>query len=194
MDKRYRSDPALGMPHASARLAIPLAALAFAALAACSGSPPKATDASEVPTTPDPSASPDPASTGKPDDEGPVTHEMGSVKRPEGSQDVPDDYSLTESDCDALGKEYGDAARGDQKATLSAKLNEKQRSTALENIDAAVSKLESTWIDNCMKSLAGKVVDHGNIKCALAAKTVKAFDICLNGEKGSGPAAGPKKK
>jgi hypothetical protein len=33
-----------------------------------------------------------------------------------------------------------------------------------------------------LKSLAGKIVEHKNIKCALAAKTVKAFDVCLNGE------------
>lgn len=107
---------------------------------------------------------------------------MGAVKREASATDVPDDYSLTENDCQALGRGYGDAARYDQRAALNPKLTDKQREQANASIDAVVSKLETTWIDTCAKSLAGKNVDHKNITCALAAKTVKAFDVCLNGE------------
>jgi hypothetical protein len=107
-----------------------------------------------------------------------------TVKRIDPVTDLStDDYSLTENDCQALGRQYGDAARADQRVGLNPKLTDKQREQANASIDSVVSKLETTWIDTCVKNLAGKNVEHKNITCALAAKTVKSFDVCLNGQK-----------
>ncbi len=91
---------------------------------------------------------------------------------------------LTENDCQALGRQYGDAARADQRVGLNPKLTAKQREQADASIDSVVSKLEAGWTDTCLKNLAGKNVEHEKIECALAAKTVKSFDVCLNGHKG----------
>ena len=159
------------------------APVALVLLLGCGGSTPKPADA------PDGEKSDTPSSTGENGDspgakgDAPAPPAMGAVKREGSATDVPDDYSLTENDCQALGRGYGDAARGDQRAALNPKLTAKQREQADASIDGVVTKLETAWEATCLKSLAGKIVDHKNIKCALAAKTVKAFDICLNGEK-----------
>ena len=112
---------------------------------------------------------------------------------------IPDDYELTPGDCDALGKQYGRLARGDQLAALNPKLSAAQREQAETNIDRAIAPLETRRIDGCASSLAGKATERKLLKCAMDAKTVKAFDICLNGESGSaaepkGAPAGKKKK
>jgi hypothetical protein len=106
-----------------------------------------------------------------------------------------DTYELTPSDCEALGKQYGVAARADQMSALSPKISEKQRTATAAQVDKVVSKLEDSWIAGCQSSLVNKAVDRASIKCAMAAKTVKAFDVCLNGEGGTPqPAGKPKKK
>jgi hypothetical protein len=158
------------------------APVALVLLLGCGASTPKPADA------PDGEKSDAPSSTGENGDgagakgDAPAAPTMGAVKREGGATDVPDDYSLTENDCQALGRGYGDAARGDQRAALNPKLTAKQREQADASIDGVVTKMETAWEETCLKSLAGKIVDHKNIKCALGAKTVKAFDICLNGE------------
>jgi hypothetical protein len=106
-----------------------------------------------------------------------------------------DTYELTPSDCEALGRQYGVAARADQMGALSPKISEKQRAATAAQVDKVVSKLEDSWIGGCQSSLVNKAVDRAAIKCAMAAKTVKAFDVCLNGEGGTPqPAGKPKKK
>jgi hypothetical protein len=112
---------------------------------------------------------------------------------PAGGKDssIPDDYSLTEHDCDVLGKQYGAAARSDQLLTLNPKLSDKQRAVAEANIDKGVGAIETQWIDSCIKSLAGKVVDRKALNCAMAAKTVSAFKACL-GDDGSARQGGKK--
>lgn len=108
-----------------------------------------------------------------------------------------DTYELTPSDCDALGRQYGVAARADQMSALSPKISEKQRAATAAQVDKVVTKLEDGWIAGCQTSLVNKAVDRTAIKCAMAAKTVKAFDVCLNGEGGTAQPAQtgkPKKK
>lgn len=126
------------------------------------------------------------------------TAPMGTVvKSPEVSQDASlASYELTPSDCDALGRQYGQVARSDQMAALSPRLTEKQRAATAAQVDKVVGKLEEGWIGTCQSTLVNKSVDHASIKCALAAKTVKAFDVCLNGEHGTPQPrpASPKKK
>lgn len=161
------------------RLALP--SLALALFVGCGSSTPKPADGAESETV----DSPPPAGehvgeVATPSDAPPA---VGAVKREAKATDLPDDYSLTENDCQALGRQYTDAARSDQRAGMSAKLTAKQREQADASIDAVVVKMGTQWGDACMKSLAGNHVEHKKITCALAAKTVKAFDVCLNGEK-----------
>jgi hypothetical protein len=101
-----------------------------------------------------------------------------------------DTYEMTPSDCNALGRHYGEVARNDQVAGLSPKLTEKQRSSTVAQIDKVVGKLEESWTNGCHTSLVNKAVDQGAIKCALAAKTVKDFDVCINGREGTSVPSG----
>lgn len=162
------------------RLALALAPFALALLFACGAGTSKPADGpeSEAASTPPPGTGTEPAAT----TEAPAP--AATVKRIDPVTDLtPDDYSLTENDCQALGRQYGDAARADQRVGLNPKLTDKQREQANASIDGVVSKLETTWTDTCVKNLAGKNVEHKNLTCALAAKTVKSFDVCLNGQK-----------
>jgi hypothetical protein len=106
-----------------------------------------------------------------------------------------DTYEMTPSDCNALGSHYGEVARSDQMAGLSPKLSAKQKDATRDQIDKVVGKLEESWTNGCHASLENKAVDHDAIKCALAAKTVKDFDVCINGTAGTpqGKPAGKKK-
>lgn len=109
-----------------------------------------------------------------------------------------DNYEMTPSDCDALGRKYGELARAEMTATLSPKLSEKQRAATLASIEKAVAPREEGWTKGCMTSLVNKAADHEAIKCALASKSVKDFDVCINGQGGTPqpqtPAGKPKKK
>lgn len=160
---------------------------ALLALSACSPpSPP------ETPETPAPSADPappaDPAQTAAP-----VTTAMPGQVVKGGDADKGPDYELTPADCDALGRQYGAVARADQLAALSPKLSTKQRDATSAQIDRVVGKLEESWIGTCQSTLVNKSVDHAAVKCAMASKTVKQFDVCLNGEAGT-PQGKPSKK
>ncbi len=153
--------------------------LMLSALSGCSSSsskPAESVEPAEAPPTetPPPPASEPPAPTAMPT----------GVKQTGGSADnsIPDNYELTGGDCDALGKQYGAAARADQLAGLSPKLTAAQRAQAEGSIDKVISKLEAQWIEGCRSSLVGKTVDPKALKCALEARTVKSFDVCLNGE------------
>jgi hypothetical protein len=110
-----------------------------------------------------------------------------------------DTYEMTPSDCNALGRHYGEVGRSDQMAALSPKLTQQQRDATAAQIDKVVGKLEETWTNVCHTTLVDKAVDHDAINCALAAKTVKAFDVCFNGtstttDAPSGPPPGKRKK
>ncbi|MDI1444410.1 hypothetical protein [Polyangium sp. 6x1] len=92
------------------------------------------------------------------------------------------DYILTEKDCIELGRQYVAVQRGDQIAALDKRLTEKQREQATQSIDAVVGKMGEPWANGCIESLVGKVAERKRLECAMAAKSVKAFDECLNGE------------
>ena len=164
------------------RLRSSLAPLGFVLLLGCGASTAKPADAPDGEKSETPSSAVENGDAPATKGDAPAAPTMGSVKREGSATDVPDDYSLTENDCQALGRGYGDAARYDQRAVLNPKLTDKQREQANASIDAVVGKLATAWEATCVKSLAGNIVDHAKIKCALGSKTVKAFDVCLNGE------------
>jgi hypothetical protein len=93
---------------------------------------------------------------------------------------VPDDYSLTERDCVDLGKKKAELALADFRAQVGPKVTEKQRQAAEPGFQSAAEKDGSKFADGCLKSLVNKVVDPKALKCAFAAKDVKAFEKCLN--------------
>ena len=97
------------------------------------------------------------------------------------AQSIPDSHDITNGDCDALGDQLKAATRADQLATLDAKLSAAQRSQAEESINTVSVKVGEKWTESCRRSLVGGATDSGSLKCALRAKTVKAFDDCLNG-------------
>lgn len=177
MDNSARFDKTFRM-----RLRSAFAPLALVLLLGCGSSTPKPAEGPEGESSSPPPSSENGEGAGA-TVEAPPPPTVGAVKRDGAATDVPDDYSLTENDCQALGRQYADAARGDQRAGLNAKLTAKQREQADASIDVVVTKLGTAWGETCLKSLAGKIVEHKSIKCALAAKTVKSFDVCLNGEK-----------
>ena len=159
-------------------------ALLLALLLGCSSGAPMPAEGPEGETAVNPVAPVEGDEHAPPVEAPPQQIPMGEVKRSAGATETPDDYSLTENNCQALGRQYGEAARADQRVGLNPELTAKQREQAESSIDAVVSKLESAWTETCSKSVAGRIVERKNIKCALAAKTVKSFDVCLNGEKG----------
>jgi hypothetical protein len=179
MDTAARFDKRFLMPRSLA-----LAPLVLALLLGCGSGAPKPAEGPEGSPPAGPAAPGEADEHASPVEAPPPPPAMGEVKRGAGATETPDDYSLTENDCQALGRQYGQAARADQRVGLNPKLTAKQREQAEAAIDGVVSKLESGWTETCSKSLAGKIVEHKNIKCALAAKTVKSFDVCLNGQKG----------
>lgn len=107
---------------------------------------------------------------------------MGGVAKSTGIDDgsVPDDYSLVENDCVQLGKKLGSLWRTDLRASLSPKLNDKQRAAAEENIEEGATKKADDWAGGCIKSLVGKSVDPKALKCAFDSKDLKTFETCLN--------------
>jgi len=186
----------------------PLSASAVLALAATlfACSPAKPADSPEGASEPSSKDKPE-GDTPKEGKEEPAA--AGPSAEPAGERPTPpksdvdrsmslDTYEMTPSDCNALGRHYGDVARSDQMAGLSPKLTEKQRSSTAAQIDKVVGKLEESWTNGCHASLVNKAVDHDAVKCALASRTVKDFDVCINGPGGTpqpaGKSAGKKKK
>lgn len=157
--------------------------LALSAALGCSSSTQKPADSPEEPSSPEKAAQVDAPAEGEPRGDGPApmpTEVKQTGAHSDGS--IPDNYELTAGDCDALGKQYGAVARADQLAQVNPKLSAAQRTQAEANIDKVISKLENQWIDGCRGSLVGKTVDPKSLKCALESRTVKDFDVCLNGE------------
>lgn len=98
-----------------------------------------------------------------------------------------DGRELTPSDCNALAARYGYTVRSDEMAKLHPELTSAQRDQARGAIDRAAEQLETGWRNGCMESLSGKVASERAVRCALAAKTVAAFDACLNSPTGAAP-------
>lgn len=172
-----------------------LAAAAALVAVACSSSTPKPADGPEQTPPADASATPAASAAPTAGPDAPPPPETTPVKRDDANA-IPDDYQLTQHDCNELGKVYHDVSKGDLMKGLSAKLTEKQRTATEANIDKEVTRVSAQWTDTCQSNLVGKSVDQKAIKCALAAATVKAFDVCLNGPEGTKQPAGkaPAKK
>lgn len=170
------------------RQALVLPALIAALSFGCSSSTPKPADDPSGATAGSDPASPGGEGAAKPggDDAAKQDTPAPGVKGSEGGakhdDSIPDDYSLTNGDCDALGKQYASVAKADQMAGMSPKLSAKQKEQAEENIDKVVGKLSSQWIESCQNSLVGKIVDHKVLKCAMEARTVADFKTCLGDE------------
>lgn len=162
---------------------IRFAALAFVAafaVFACTPSQPPETPESPSPSA-DPAASSEPApkAAPAPSDTPMPGKVVNNAEADKGASNEP--YELTPSDCDALGRQYGSVTRAD----LLAPLSEKQRAATAGQIDELAQKRADGYASMCMNNLVNKAVDHGALKCAFAAKTVKQFDVCLNGEGGT---------
>jgi hypothetical protein len=123
--------------------------------------------------TPPPEEDSEPA----PDPE-PVTT-VGGSDEPEGPPEMVD---ISAADCRLLAQTYRRATKNDETAKLHPKLTDKQREQALENINRVAAELESRWFDTCVENLVDKERDRKSLDCAARAKTVKEFDVCLNGE------------
>jgi hypothetical protein len=72
--------------------------------------------------------------------------------------------------------------RADQVGALDPKLTAKQRAQTEERIDQVATKMGNDWVQSCQASLVGRVAERKRLSCALEARSVKAFDTCINGE------------
>lgn len=88
---------------------------------------------------------------------------------------------LTQSDCRTLAQKYGSLTRSDEEAKLSPKLTPIQRNTATSAIEKAAATLADRWEAGCSRDLAGKFASEEALQCSMGAKSVSAFDVCLNG-------------
>lgn len=158
------------------------AGLLPALLLGCGSSPPP------EPEFPDAFSSDTPASDAPPSAE-PSGEPGAAGSKPAKDDSIPDDYQIVAGDCVQLGRQFAAVTRMDQAAKLSPKLKPEQRSQAEKNIDEVATKLGDKWAESCEKSLVGQTTDPRSLKCALESKSVKDFDVCLNGPEGSQPAA-----
>ena len=90
------------------------------------------------------------------------------------------DHELTNGDCRALGDKYRSVTITDQEQKLQVELRPEQREQGEKAIADAADKLSTRWTDSCQRDLVGKFAPEEALKCAMAAKTVAAFDACLN--------------
>jgi len=153
-----------------------------ALLVGCGGSTPKADDAdddtwSAAPSEPAPKWN-EPA----PDEPPPAEEQASSSGGDDEVKLLPESYDISIGDCRLLARTYGAATRSDEGAKLSPKLKEEKREKAKAAIAKAADKLEQRWFDSCAESLVGMTRDRESLNCAIKAKTVKEFDVCLNGE------------
>jgi len=93
----------------------------------------------------------------------------------------PATREITQNDCRTLAQKYGSLTRSDEEAKLSPKLTQIQRNTAAGNIEKGAQTLADRWEGGCSKDLAGKFASEEALQCSMGAKTVSAFDVCLNG-------------
>lgn len=162
----------------STKLAL-FAALAVISSAACGSSQTPVENADSTPAvkeSPSDSTPPETHDPGEPTTSMPMPD--GTAK---GAKDdtIPDDYSMMEGDCAALGKKFTAVLRAENMAQLSPKLSEAKRTEAEERIEEVATKTGNTWMDGCAKALVGKIVDRKALKCAMDAKTSKEFETCL---------------
>ncbi|MCK6587413.1 MAG: hypothetical protein HUU21_09255 [Polyangiaceae bacterium] len=158
-------------------IAASLAALLLAA-AACSSTPPAEqpanTSSSETETRAEPDQpEPDPG-------EATTQIEMGTVKKDDKDNTIPDDYSMLRGDCQMLGQKLGAVTRADYVAKIPANISDAKRAETEENINNVATKLGEQWTRMCLDSLVDKVVERERINCAMGSRTAKAFEECIN--------------
>lgn len=91
------------------------------------------------------------------------------------------DRELTPRDCEALGGRYHELVVSDESKKLDPKLTDKQREDGRDAISKGATLLSDRWIESCVSSLVGKFASEEALRCAMSAKSVSAFDVCLNG-------------
>ncbi len=164
-----------------------LSVLVLAIVAGCGGAAPApAVEPDPVAAAPTVRATAEPATEAAPS-------LAPSAPRAAGAN-VPDDYELTPHDCEELGRQFGALIRSDEVAKLSPKLADKQRDQVVGSIEKAAEARREQWAASCGKSLVGSVQERKSLRCAMSAKSVSAFDACLNGDSVAAPEADPPAK
>jgi len=149
---------------------------AFFTVAGCGGSPPPEPQAAPTEASAEPAEQPkEEASAEQPAPPPPAP-------KNEKANEIPDEYTLTEADCAQLGKQFAAVTRADQVGALDPKLSASQRAQTEKRIDEVAMKMGDNWVQSCQASLVGKVAERKRLSCALEARSVKAFDTCINGE------------
>jgi hypothetical protein len=157
-----------------------LTALLFAAIA-CSSTPPADQPTNESSASSENQGDKDvDQGFDEPGKEPTTTAEMGSVKKGEGDNTIPDDYTLLRGDCQMLGQKLGAVTRADYMAQVPAKISDAKRAETEENINNVATKLGEQWTRMCLETLVDKVVERPRIKCAMESRTAKAFEECIN--------------
>ena len=152
----------------------------------CAASPPP--EASEPPISSEPPGEePMPEPTSNEPETTLVEMPAAPREKGAGADEGPVDYEITNRDCDTLGEALARVTRSDQLAALDPKVSATQKAEAERGITEVAGKVGDRWAASCRTSLAGGVTDERFLQCALRAKTVTAFDECLNGS------AAPKK-
>jgi hypothetical protein len=90
------------------------------------------------------------------------------------------DHELTPDDCAVIGEKYRALLITDGETRLQPGLRQEQRDAGEQAIKEAADKLSTRWTKSCQNDLVGKVAPEESLKCAMHAKTVAAFDSCLN--------------
>jgi len=107
--------------------------------------------------------------------------EMPPPPRANGAREDAVDYEITNRDCDTLGQALARVTRADQLAALDPNVSAARKAEAERGITEVSGKVGERWAAGCRESLAGGVTQESFLQCALRAKTVSAFDECLNG-------------
>ncbi|MBL9024765.1 MAG: hypothetical protein JNL21_21395 [Myxococcales bacterium] len=150
--------------------------LSFAALVGCSSPSPEPT----VATSPasDGTAEPEPT-------DGPAASSDPGEPPP---SSVAGAREILRKDCAALADKYGELVRVEEASKLDPKLSQSQVDTVKGRIDAAARTLAERFREGCEQSLVGKFAEEASLQCAMSAKRLSDFDVCMNG-----PAAPPAK-
>lgn len=88
---------------------------------------------------------------------------------------------LSGTDCAALAGKYGALFVSDEMAKLPAGLSSDQIALSRSQLEKGAELAADRWKTGCVESLVGKEHPEKNLHCAMAAKSVNAFDVCLNG-------------
>jgi hypothetical protein len=128
------------------------------------------------------SSSGDPvAPTGAPEPKPTAVPTASTASTSDAAVDPNASRELSATDCRALAGKYNALTRSDEMAKLPAGLTPEQVAVAARQLEAGAEILSTRWENGCVESLVGKESPEANLKCAMSAKTVAAFDVCLNG-------------